>query len=111
MTDYKGNEIKPGMEICAVKIIDRQMFRGGVLIPVVPGVAHIEHWEDKRPDRPCWEPGEYYKVNDSMCIQKNVSSGEYEFTCTIRIDDMIVGLEKELYVIAIKGISDTNPNE
>lgn len=107
ITDYKGNEIKPGMEICAVKIVDRQYIREGLYIPIDGGGYH-EIWEDEKPDTPCWEPQEYFKVNNSMCIENTVRAYDYTATFAWPVDMWVDRLDKECFVVAIKGISDTN---
>ncbi len=102
MTDYKGNEILLGMEVCYIMILDRQYFRYGVFIHKEEG-GWDQSWEDKRPDRPCWEVGKYYKVEDSvgyLCI-KIISDG-YTFYQSLES-----AFEDDTTILAIKGISDT----
>ena len=106
MTDWKGNEIKPGMEVCFIKVVDRQMFRFGVLEPVVPGVAHIENWEDNKPDKPCWEVVKCYKVEgDSLLVMDEEGIAKLVQPLEIKCKWM----DMETHILAIKGISDTKP--
>lgn len=100
MTDWKGNEIKPGMEICFIRVIYRQYFQFGVLVPIAPGV-HVDHMEDKRPDKPCWEVLESFIVDETLCISKT----EGNITLKNPLSWIESGLQDDT-ILAIKGISD-----
>lgn len=77
MTDWKGNEIKAGMEICAMRIADSK-FGGYFPIP---------------------DEIEYYKVNEDG----SVTNGE--FTHTFELFKKLC-YSTNTHVLAIKGISD-----
>ena len=60
ITGYKGNEIKEGMEVVVINVVERHS-RVGWLIPDLSGKLE-EVMEDLRPDSPCWEVIETERV-------------------------------------------------
>ena len=98
MTDWKGNEIKPGMEVCIIKIIDKQYMVPGVLFP--DGTCIMA---DREPDKVCWEIGPYYLVEGEKLIITE-SIGEFTFSQPLEIKCFFLDMNN--YFLAIKGISD-----
>jgi hypothetical protein len=102
ITDWKGNEIKPGMEICLIKVIDRHTMVFGMLIPLPDG-GHKEYKEEKRPDSPCWEVGNYYLIDENFSY---LAEDKADLTLRVSIHFIDFSMDKRTHILAIKGISD-----
>lgn len=116
VTDWKGNVIKEGDEICWVKIIDRD-YVGGVMFFNLHGDNKYET-RDKEPDKDCWEPGKSYKVisqEDKLGHMQEVKSWSYSnqklkwsdsFLKFISLYEAISWLNDNTHILSIKGVSD-----
>jgi hypothetical protein len=89
--DWKGNEVKPGDEVCIIQTIDRQMF-------TLAG-------QDPAPDKPCWHVGAYYKVDADYCI----TSVFEDYTFTQFLKSALLFTDMSCNILAIKGVSDQKP--
>lgn len=99
ITDWKGNIIKVGDEICIIKVIDREYFRfNGIFI----GGKFIENTEPPKPNTECFEVGEYITVEPNLMYTTKI--GEYTFHQHLSMLNFAVD---SCHIIAIKGISDT----
>lgn len=108
ITDWIGNEVMEGQEICLIQF-KRIAYFGNVsfLIPNGNG-GHTEIKSDKPPkeDEDCWEVGEYRKVYLLQGLPYiSVKVGKYTFeqplTMMVNFD-----IDKRTTILAIKGISD-----
>lgn len=105
VTDWKGNIIKEGDEVCIIKIVDRPMFSNfGILVPVGGGVR----WDSAEAPEPkeCWIPGEYLKIREGLTYVVNV----HDQIVNSHVSLLTLFLDKD-HILAIKGVSDKNPNE
>ena len=100
IADWKGNVVKPGDEICLIKIKDKSYF--GKMGMMIPGKGIV--WSDKEPepDKDCWKVGEYSKVDENLCI--TTKHGDYTFTQPISI--CMEFIDTTCLILAIKGVSD-----
>ena len=107
ITDWKGNKIKDGDEICFIRIIERDYFgKAGMFIPDGKG-SGANHWfkTEPNPDKECWEIGEYRKVEMRDNVPYiTIQSGEYTVTAPLSMSTMF--MDKDCSILAIKGISD-----
>jgi hypothetical protein len=105
MTDYLGNEIKDGMEICWVLVNKHtpqiSWYVGGKIMMM-----------QEEENEPCWELGEYIKVsvceNGRPMYHKTVKDGDITYNFTDYLDSPFIDTKN--IVLAIKGISDKQPN-
>lgn len=107
ITDWKGNEVKEGDEICIIRRIRRPFFTNvSWLIPDGMGKFQEIKGSDPEPAKECWEVGDYTKVEPGfMCTTKE---GDTTYKCHISLLTMFM---TDDFVLAIKGLSDVNPNE
>ena len=102
VTDYLGNEIKEGDEVCFIQVIDRQYF--SKIGYFIPGTGESKEVDVSRPDTPCFRKGDYYKVFlYHGCIAYTISTDEFVLTEHIPP----IWFNERTTVIAIKGKSDT----
>ena len=104
ITDWKGNTRKEGDEFCFIKIKTGNGFKNfGMLVHNIDGTFKI-HTIPNEPNEDCWEIGEYYKVlKENEQLMYITKIGEY----TVHQPISMLEIDKERYVLAIKGISDT----
>lgn len=100
ITDYLGNEVKCGMEICFIRVVDKQQFR---FMGCMVGGEMIGTPEPERPDVPCWEVGKYINVEFGMNYTENING----FELTAPISMLIFGTDFNTHILAIKGVSDS----
>lgn len=64
VTDWKGNEIKEGMEVTIILVVKRDyMHSYSIFMPKGDNGFNIIHGKEKPdPDKECWEPGEFLTV-------------------------------------------------
>lgn len=105
ITDWKGNAIKHGDEICLIKIKDKSYF--GKVGMMIPGQGMVCSTEEPEPNKNCWKVGEYLKVDENLCI--TVKHGYYTFTQPISI--CMAYIDTSCLILAIKGVSDVNPKK
>lgn len=111
--DWKGNEIKAGMIIYFVNT-EHRFGRAGIIMPSGDGSAFTTLWQEsdeelnERLSKPVWELGMPYEVEiiDGEYFMK-CKVGEYSFSRSFKHRSIYVTGEE---IIAIKGISDKNPN-
>ena len=99
ITDYLGNEVKSGMEICFIRVVDRQQFR---FMGIYVGGEKFGEEEPIRPDKSCWNIGEYINVETNLTYTKEI--GGYTFTAPISM--LIFSTDFSTHILAIKGVSD-----
>lgn len=107
MTDWKGNIIKEGDEICLIRTKDIDYFgRVAWIMPKEDGTYdEIVTKEKPEPTKDIWEVGQYHKVfthKGKLCIK--IQCGEWEVTQGIM---GIMVFEPSEIILAIKGVSDT----
>jgi hypothetical protein len=104
--DWKGNILKEGHEFCIVKVIDRQTISfAGFAIFNEDGTTTLDttHAEERRPDKPCWIPGEWYLAG--KCIHTFIIDG---YTISISLSSLNFDLyERDDVILVIKGLSDS----
>lgn len=107
--DWKGNKIEVGMTIYFVNTQHR-FGRAGIFFPDGEGgyktMFETDEELNERLSKPVWELGMPYEVeiiNNEYYIKCNIS--EYSFSRPFKYTFQQEG------VIAIKGISDENPNK
>lgn len=111
--DWKGNEIKAGMTIYFVKTKPGflETSRHGLLIPQTgETILEDEKNVEERKNREVWELGHEYLVEEKQgrlfyTTSPNEDGETYSSSFTTAF---LFGSEP---IIAIKGISDANPNE
>lgn len=108
MTDWKGNEIKEGDEICLIKFLQKDWVgRSGFYVPQGNGsFKEVVVKEKPEPDKEVWEVGAYYLVHNRkglLCITEEV--GEHKITSAI--NQLMFFLDEKCFQIGIKGVSDT----
>lgn len=109
ITDWKGNLIKEGDEICVIRIVDRPMFTNMTLMIPKGLPGEFEAIKSPAPDpepKECWEIDEYKLVMPGLMYESK--AGEFTFHCHISMIHFL--LDKD-HVLAIKGVSDKNPND
>jgi hypothetical protein len=84
ITDYKGNEIKPGMEICIIDKSTNKRMRPGI----ISGFTQAER--------------EYYRVDHNMVVHFKTSGGSHLFRT---VEELSMWMTNDL-ILAIKKISD-----
>lgn len=99
ITDYLGNEVKDGMDICFITVIDKQQFR---FMGYMIGGEMKGSLEPERPDKPCFEKGEFYHLNNGLNYTKK--HGGITYTAPL---SMLTFGQQPTQILAIKGISDT----
>jgi len=99
--DWKGNVIKDGDEICVIKVVDKQIFR---FIGFIVGGKTIGTPEPERPDKRCWEVGEYITVEPGLKYTRKVG----EYTMVMPLSMLVFGINTDTHILAIKGVSDMN---
>lgn len=101
VTDWKGNVIKEGDEVCFIKIRTGENFSNlSLLIPDGEG-GFTEYKTEEEPEEDCWEIGKYIKIEKGL--RYTVSMGEYTFNTPI---SSLAFFEPNI-ILAIKGVSDT----
>lgn len=99
MTDYLGNEIKDGMEVCWV-LVNRHTPKFGWF---VGGKVVAIHQEE---NEPCWEVGGYIKVlvgeNGRPMYHKTVKDCDITYNFTDYLDSPFIDTKN--IVLAIKEI-------
>ena len=102
-TDYLGNKIKAGQEICFITVIEKPVFCR--YMPFVPVESDDEESEIKE-DKHCWKVGDYYKVryHVGFGLFYVLQSGESKLYATLETE--MVFNKTETNILAIKGISD-----
>lgn len=104
ITDYLGNEVKYGMSICFVKVVDKDYFgNASLLVPQMNGGHKVIEVSKRKPDAPCWEVGSYIDVELGLNYTKQI--GEYTFTAPLSM--LIFGTDFSTHILSIKGVSDT----
>ena len=117
ITDWAGNEIKTGMEVAFLQTVIHH-WGGGILWPAgsqKDGVARYEETSVAH-DEECWILGEFRTVHgsgDDLYVIIETKSDWPERECTIsstvKLGVMNVWTDR-IPVVAIKGLSDKNPN-
>lgn len=113
IADWKGNEIKEGMEICFVQTVIHNS-KMSWLMPKGGG-KFVENVLCEASDEPCWILSEYYIVekDGNRLFVPTVTKGAGELKGYTFHSRIYLG-EKNFFennpTMAIKGISDTNPN-
>jgi hypothetical protein len=105
VTDWKGNVIKEGDEVCFIKIRTGGFFKNfGWMIPNGDG-TYTSHTIPDVPDEDCWEFGEYKKVwaNKTGKLFYTSVLGEYILHQPI---SMLNFCGDSKHILAIKGVSD-----
>lgn len=116
ITDWKGNEIKEGMEVTIILVVKRDYMHNFVIWMPKGDYGHDEiRGKDKPdPDKECWETGELLKVSNKDgvlgCFRdvRFWESGdvtEFSTAHTFMTLSMLLPLQNTC-IIAIKGISD-----
>lgn len=101
ITDWKGNVIKEGDEVCFIKIRTGGFFKNfGWMIPNGDG-TFTSHTIPDVPDEDCWEVGEYIKIEEGLRYTSKL--GEYTFNQPISMLDFCMDSK---HILAIKGVSD-----
>lgn len=101
VTDWKGNVIKEGDEVCFIKIRTGSFFDNlGLLIPDGEG-GFSEYKTEEETEEDCWEVGDYVTVERGLKYTSTM--GEYTFIMPI---SALVFFPKEKSILAIKGVSD-----
>lgn len=105
VTDWKGNVIKEGDEICFIKIKTGGLFTDISLV-MLPGGEEIPIPAEEEKD--CWEVEEYLKVERMDCglLGYTRKYGEWTVTQAITMDE-IKFFDTGRFILAIKGVSDT----
>ncbi len=105
--DWKGNEVKEGDEVCRILIKKGGLFNNiQWWIPDGKGNTKVVKVPDI-PEADCWEVGQYQKVelcNGMLCTTTVTDS----FTMT---SPLSLEFPNDRVILAIKGISDTNPKQ
>lgn len=103
ITDWKGNVIKEGDEVCFIKIRTGGFFKNfSMCIPNGDG-TFTTHTLPDEPEKDCWEVGEYIKIEQGLRYTSKF--GEYTFNQPI---SMLTILMDNKHILAIKGVSDMN---
>lgn len=78
VTDWKGNQIKEGDEVCFIRVKTGGYFRNAAfLIPDGKG-GHTEHKIPDDPEEDCWIIEECIKIDKGLTY--TVSTGSYTIT-------------------------------
>jgi len=100
-TDWKGNVIKEGDEVCYIKIRTGSFFSNlGLLIPDEAG-GYTEYKMGEEPEEDCWEVGEYIKIGKGLRYTSTI--GEYTFNMLLTEPAFCI---QPGTILAIKGVSD-----
>lgn len=114
ITDWKGNEIKPGMEVAFLTTVIHHM-EAGILWPKPyvdngkPGYQKIQDTHDES----CWILSEFRKVEEHdgrLFVTIETKDGEYKYISRTYLGESSF-FASEPPVLAIKGVSDVNPNK
>lgn len=108
-TDWQGNVIKEGDEICVIQTKKNYMFKKpqSYVPNLSGGFDVIDLFEE--PEEDCWIIEESYKVviiNDSLYF--TYAAGEYTVSNSLSI--IKIGLD-QYHLLAIKGVSDMQPKQ
>lgn len=117
ITDWKGNEIKEGMEVTIILVVKRDYMHNFVIwMPKGDkGYDEIRGKDKPDPDENCWEPGEYLKVINENGIlgcrrtvrvwERNENNTDWD-TANVFMSLQMMLPSFNTCIIAIKGISD-----
>lgn len=101
VTDWKGNVIKEGDEVCFIKIKSGGIFKNMTwLIPNGDGSFSSRTIEDE-PEEDCWAVGEYVLIEKGLVYTSTI--GDYTFT--MPISGLTFCIQPGT-ILAIKGVSD-----
>lgn len=105
VSDWKGNAIKEGDEICFIKIKTGSGFLSfSIMIPNGDG-SYEKIESPAEPEKDCWEVGEYLKVEkEGRYLFVNSKCGEYTVQQEI---SLLTFCMSERTILAIKGVSDS----
>lgn len=104
VTDWQGNMVKAGDEVCFIKIRTGGMFTAAFLIPDQKG-GYTEHNIPDEPETDCWEVGECIKVEEGL--RYTTVQGEFTFTQPL---SLLTFCMDSRHILAIKGVSDKRPD-
>ena len=109
MEDWKGNIIKDGDEICFIRTKTGGYYKNaGWVVPNGDG-TFTTHTIPDEPEKDCWQIGEYVKVwSRDGDLFATTKVGEY--TITQQLSYYLAFKDMTRLVLAIKGVSDDNPN-
>lgn len=120
ITDWKGNEIKPGMEVAFLQTV-RHVMGGGIMWPGRYAKDGKPFFEEtvKAHDEPCWILSEWMVVqksaDDGRLYVTEVENGAndlegYVFRMNVYLGEKN-GFSDSPPVLAIKGVSDIKPDK
>lgn len=108
MTDWKGNIIKEGDEICLIKFLHKDWIgRSSLLVPQEGGSCKEFVIKEKpESDKEVWDVGDYYlvhNINGKLCITQEIG----DCKITTPINQLMFFRDETCFQIGIKGVSDT----
>lgn len=106
VTDWKGNIIKEGDEICVIRTRKNCSFKNfGILYPNMDG-TFTHHKVPDIPEEDCWEVIECMRVDKGLRVTSKINGGIGVIIYTREVKHILDFMGSNV-ILAIKGVSDS----